>query len=275
MGNRRWRIVATAETVEGDAPSLDVVNAVLAKRGPQGFRAESPVWTSYFTIHHRCVSQMSSGRVFVCGDAAHIHSPYGGQGMNTGLQDAWNLAWKLDVTLRGFATDALLASYSGERHPIVLGVIATTDRLTKAMTMHNPLAVDVRNAILPILTHIPMFQRAFTERMSGLGNAYEGSPIVAGGGKRYLDDSLRGGKGVGRRFILVVPRDDAATTSEANNLASQFPEVLEVRLDGAGDVRLVRPDGYLAYEGPSRPNSLTHVEEVLRRQVRTTSSVSS
>ena len=119
-----------------------------------------------------------------------------------------------------------------------------------------------------------MFQRAFAERMSGLGNAYEGSPIIMGDGKRYLDDSLRGGKGVGRFFILLVPRDNDAIITEANNLASQLSEVLEVRLNGAREVRLVRPDGYLAYAGPDRPNSLAQAEDALRRQVRTCFSVS-
>jgi 2-polyprenyl-6-methoxyphenol hydroxylase-like FAD-dependent oxidoreductase len=90
-------------------------------------------WSAYFRIHHRHVAQLRSGRFFIASDAAHIHSPFGGQGMNTGLQGVWNLVWKLDLLLRGPGNEQLLGSDSEERIPVIKSVIQTTDLLTKFM----------------------------------------------------------------------------------------------------------------------------------------------
>ncbi len=267
MSATRWRIIATTGTPAGDEPSLEAVNAIVTERGPKGIAAQSLLWSGYFRIHHRCVSQMNTGRIFIAGDAAHIHSPFGGQGMNTGLQDAWNLAWKLDLAVRGLATDALLASYTPERHPIVLDVIKATDFLTHALGSRTTIASGIRDALIPIVTHIPALTEAFTERLSGLTIAYKGSPIVDGAGRRYFDESLAGGKNIGRRFILMAPAGDDAL-AQANELASRFSDTLEVRSSPAGALRLVRPDGYLAYENTVTPSGLPLVEQVLRRQVR-------
>jgi len=265
----RRRLIATVEKLDGDAPSLDLVNDLLKQRAPEGLMAESLVWSGYFRIHHRCVSQMGSGRMFVAGDAAHIHSPFGGQGMNTGLQDAWNLAWKVDFAARGSANGALLRSYTQERIPVVKGVIETTHFLTTVLGASNPLAQGIRDAVIPVVTHIPRVEHAFIERLSGLGNSYRGSPIVEGGGHRYFDDSLRGGRGIGRRFILLVPAADAATADAAKSLAERFSDALEVRTYEARGLLLLRPDGYAAYDpGTSAPAELPSVEAVLLRQVK-------
>src|SRR5262245_13255419 len=133
MSATRRRIVATIDQPEGDAPSLDLVRRILAERAPRGIEAKDLYWRSYFRIHHRQVANLRVGRIFVAGDAAHIHSPFGGQGMNTGLQDAWNLAWKLDLVVNGRADARLLDTYSAERRPVIQNVIKTTHFLTTAM----------------------------------------------------------------------------------------------------------------------------------------------
>ncbi|HEY6326811.1 MAG TPA: FAD-dependent monooxygenase [Candidatus Cybelea sp.] len=269
MSATRRRLVATVQELDGDAPSLDLVNDLLNQRAPKGLTAESLVWSTYFRIHHRCVSEMRAGRMFVAGDAAHIHSPFGGQGMNTGLQDAWNLAWKLNLAVRGNANDALLSSYTPERYPIVKGVIETTHFLTTALGSSNPLAQGIRDTVIPVVTHIPQLQHAFVQRLSGLGNSYKGSPIVDGAGRRYFDDSLRGGDGTGRRFILMVPAADTPTLTAAKSAAERFSDVMELRSHDERDLLLIRPDGYVAYEsGGSGSAALAAAEEVLRRQVR-------
>src|SRR5204863_7381342 len=94
MSATRRRIVATIENVEGDAPSLDLVRKILAQRAPSAIEADGLNWSSYF---RRQVARLREGRMFIAGDAAHIHSPFGGQGMNTGLHDVWNLVWKVDL----------------------------------------------------------------------------------------------------------------------------------------------------------------------------------
>ena len=101
MSATRRRIVATVAQIEGDAPSLELVQQMLRQRAPAELEAHALHWSSYFRIYHRHAAQLRVGRCFIAGDAAHIHSPYGGQGMNTGLHDVWNLVWKLDLVLHG------------------------------------------------------------------------------------------------------------------------------------------------------------------------------
>src|SRR5215470_9504985 len=172
-------------------------------------------WSSYFRIHHRQVSQMRVGRMFVAGDAAHIHSPFGGQGMNTGLQDAWNLVWKLDLCVRRHGNEELLESYAAERKPVIKHVIDVTHFMTKAMGTPSKLAQALRNTVIPLVSRLAPFQHAFVQNLSELGVAYRGSPIVEGAGKRYFDDSVRGGKGILSRFLLVLGNDAEASTTEA------------------------------------------------------------
>ena len=108
MAASRARIVAMVTEPEGQSPSLERVQELLEKRTTGEVEARALHWSSYFRVHHRHVAQLRAGRIFIAGDAAHIHSPFGGQGMNTGLQDVWNLACKLDLVLRGQAGQSLL-----------------------------------------------------------------------------------------------------------------------------------------------------------------------
>src|SRR5215831_7773207 len=269
MSATRRRIVATIERPEGDAPSLDLVQQILGQRAPRGIEARALHWSSYFRIHHWQVARLGSGRIFIAGDAAHIHSPFGGQGMNTGLHDVWNLVWKLDLVLRGRGNERLLDSYSAERLPVIKQVIETTDFLTKVMGTPNRFAQALRDTVIPMVSRLAPFQHAFVQRLSELGIAYRGSPIVEGPGKRYFDDALRGGTGILSRFLLVVGNDTAASTTEAaQQLAGSFPDVLELRLAPHPGIMLVRPDGYIAYAMHSRAGvpALASLRAVLERQ---------
>ena len=186
MSPRRRRIVATVKGADGGAPSLDLVQTLLAQRAPAGIRATVLHWSSYFRVHHRQAAQLRVGRAFIAGDAAHIHSPFGGQGMNTGLHDAWNLVWKLALAIRGRAGEGLLDSYSTERRPVIRGVIRTTDLLTKVMETPSNLAQSLRDTLIPAVSQLAPFQHAFVKRLSGLGIAYPHSPIIEGGGDEVL-----------------------------------------------------------------------------------------
>jgi 2-polyprenyl-6-methoxyphenol hydroxylase-like FAD-dependent oxidoreductase len=206
----RRRVIATVEKPEDAAPSIELVRRLLAERGPRGMEARAIRWSSFFRVHHRQVAQLRVGRIFVAGDAAHIHSPIGGQGMNTGLHDVWNLVWKLDLAVRGHGGERLLDSYNAERRPVIRSVIDMTYRMTRAMATPSKLAQAVRDVAIPLLSRVAPFQHAMVQRLSQLGIEYSGSPIIEGAGKRYFDDSLRGGAGVGGRFLLLVGKDAGA-----------------------------------------------------------------
>ena len=268
MSSTRRRIVASIDHAEGEAPTLEIVRALVERRAPKGFEARALNWSTYFQIHHRQVARLQVGRMFVAGDAAHIHSPFGGQGMNTGLQDAWNLAWKLDLVLHNRARADLLESYTTERRPIIKHVIETTDFITRALGTPSRFAQGVRNLVIPVVSRLAPFQHGFVQTLSELGVTYHGSPLVEGPGERYLDDSFRGG-GLGSRFVLLIGPDDGTSAMvNCRRLADDLSDVLEVRPGSQPGIVLVRPDGYAAYESKVvTSNALETVREVLTRQV--------
>lgn len=264
MSATRRRIVATIEQQEDDAPSLDLVRRIIGERAPAGLEALSLHWSSYFRIHHRLVSGLREGRMFVAGDAAHIHSPFGGQGMNTGLHDAWNLAWKLNLVARGCGNSTLLDSYSAERLPVIKSVIQTTDFLTRAMGTRSTIAQAVRNAVIPLASHVAPVQHAFVQRLSELGIAYAGSPIVEGPGKREFAEWMRGGSGLKNRFVL----QHQPGAQGVKDLVNAFGDVLEERASADQGFKLIRPDGYLAFSSPSGDeNALKEIRGLLNLQV--------
>jgi len=166
MSITRRRIVASIDEPDGGAPSLELVQKILAQRAPMEIEARALHWSSYFRIHHRHVAHLRVGRLFIAGDAAHIHSPFGGQGMNTGLHDAWNLVWKLDLFLRASGNEQLLDSYSAERLPIIKQVIDTTHFLTKVMGTPNKFAQALRDTVIPMVSRLAPFQHAFVHRQA-------------------------------------------------------------------------------------------------------------
>ncbi|MFB7669274.1 FAD-dependent monooxygenase, partial [Kitasatospora sp. NPDC056138] len=113
---------------DGHRPDLVQIQAVLDRLSPEPTTASTLRWSSTFRISHRLVDRYRNGHLLVAGDAAHIHPPIGGQGLNTGVQDAYNLAWKLALTIRGLATDDVLESYHAERHPVAQEVVDRTVR---------------------------------------------------------------------------------------------------------------------------------------------------
>jgi hypothetical protein len=129
------------------------------------------------------VPEYRHGRVFLAGDAAHIHSPAGGQGMNTGMQDAFNLCWKLAEVIKGDAGDSLLDSYNAERHPVGKRVIDFTSTLTKIGTLKG-FARVVRNAVVKVVGHIPPAVRVMASNITETNIAYKNSPAVLASGVR-------------------------------------------------------------------------------------------
>jgi hypothetical protein len=184
--------------------------------------------------------------------------------MNTGLQDVWNLVWKLDLFLKGHGTEQLLDSYTAERIPVIRSVIEITDLLTKAMSTPNRFAQALRDTVIPMVSRLAPFQHAFVKRLSELGISYNRSPIVEGPGKRYFEDPIRGGTGIRSRFLILMGNG----TSDTSELSRAFGDVVDIRSAHSPGVTLVRPDGYVAYASTDTAGhlALEAVESLLRKQ---------
>jgi 2-polyprenyl-6-methoxyphenol hydroxylase-like FAD-dependent oxidoreductase len=175
----RWRLIATNSPADWhDEPSLAQCQVLVDERGLGRLRLADPRWSAVFRIHRREAARFREGRVFLLGDAAHIHSPVGGQGMNMGIQDAFNLAWKLSLVLRKGNNPQLLDSYEAERKPVDEAVIRQTDRATRLISLHGAVTSFVRDNLMSLLTRIPAVAEKFGEAISGLAVNYRHSPIV-------------------------------------------------------------------------------------------------
>jgi 2-polyprenyl-6-methoxyphenol hydroxylase-like FAD-dependent oxidoreductase len=258
MSATRFRLIADLGLSKGSAPAqptLDQVQAIIDRRGPGGMVVSNPIWLSGFRINERKVSDYRSGRVFVAGDAAHVHSPAGGQGMNTGMQDAFNLAWKLALVCRSEAAESLLDSYSAERSAIGDQVLKDAGRLTMVATMRNHTAQAVRNLFGRLLLGLSAVRKAMVDTMTEISVGYGHSPLNGPGSQhtgipvpgRRLPPTT-GQRPVGSdgmpRFALF-----AAENSKKRTLIGRFPDLLEPSPRPPLDPRaivLVRPDGYVA-----------------------------
>ncbi|MDX2167731.1 MAG: FAD-dependent monooxygenase, partial [Deltaproteobacteria bacterium] len=158
-------------------PTLAEVQALLDRRAPLGLRAHDPEWLSGFRINERQVPTYRIGRVFLAGDAAHIHSPAGGQGMNTGMHDAFNLAWKLALVQRGRARESLLDSYHAERHPIGAMIVRGAGAVTRMGTLRQPQAQRLRDTAMRTLYRIPAVPRTVVDVLCETLIHYRGGPL--------------------------------------------------------------------------------------------------
>ncbi len=261
FAQNRWRIVANIppESRDQSLPDLTLadVQALLDRRTVPGLQASDPVWLSRFHISHRKVREFRRLRVFLAGDAAHIHSPAGGQGMNTGIQDAFNLAWKLALVVRGLAPAQLLASYHVEREPVARDVLNLTDRITRMATMRNSVAQSVRDFLLPRVSGIDFVGDKIADRLAELNITYRTSPIVEnhGGGRlkagdRAPDAELRDENGRARRLFELFrePRHVLLLFLGASSSAAANSEELGSAIDGLPDGTI---DSYRIVRGQS------------------------
>ena len=157
-GDDHWRIVGILPPALRDKDGVGFDDIVPSLRGEAGTTLEfrSCSWISTYRIHHRAAAHFRAGRCFVLGDAAHVHSPVGAQGMNTGLQDAYNLAWKLALVAAGKADAALLDSYEAERLPVAQRLLNSTDRGFKMIVSDNPVAGLMRTQVIARIASFAM-----------------------------------------------------------------------------------------------------------------------
>jgi 2-polyprenyl-6-methoxyphenol hydroxylase-like FAD-dependent oxidoreductase len=194
MRESRMRLIAQLTQAPGGLPGSEPTQEELqriADARAGGITITQSHWLTEFEIHHAQVPAYRFGRVFLAGDAAHVHSPAGGQGMNTGMQDAYNLAWKLALATRGKAGDALLDSYHAERHPVGAQVIAQTTRLTSLSAVDGDLRQKLRNELMHAALGIPPLRAAMARQAEEVTVAYRDSPVVTGG--RHGHGALAGG----------------------------------------------------------------------------------
>ncbi|MFB7412618.1 FAD-dependent monooxygenase [Streptomyces sp. NPDC056202] len=247
MGWSRTRQVPDTEPVD-----LDEIREITRRALGTDLGMHDPRWISRFHSDERQVPSYRVGRVLLAGDAAHVHSPAGGQGMNTGLQDAANLSWKLTAVLRGDAPDpeALLDSYQSERHPVGAAVLRTSGALVRLAMAHTPLTRAARALAARLLSVLRPASTRAMGMISGLGIAYApptGSKRPSG--RRAPDVRLREGRlhellRAGE-FVLITPEGEAPPLPKT---APVSPERL-VRATWTDPAQktavLVRPDGYI------------------------------
>jgi 2-polyprenyl-6-methoxyphenol hydroxylase-like FAD-dependent oxidoreductase len=261
ISGSRYRVIAdsglTRAGVAAADPTMEEVQSILDKRGPGGITASDPIWLTRFTINERKVTNYRSGRVFVMGDAAHIHSPAGGQGMNTGMQDAFNLAWKLALVSRGLGDEeALLGSYSSERSPIADDVLKGAGRITEVALMTGDFKQAIRNRITSFIFGLSPVKKKMADVLTELSIGYPGSPLNGGGeypgkgpreGERAPVDVDHPCAGAGNtpRFALHANGGD----DRGSALIEKYSDLLEPGLRAPFErdgLWLVRPDGYVA-----------------------------
>ncbi|MDV3125672.1 FAD-dependent monooxygenase [Mycobacterium sp. 21AC1] len=231
--------------------TLDEMRDAFRRIAGQDFGMSEMRWSSRFLSERRQARHYRSGRVFLAGDAAHVHSPLGGQGMNTGLGDAFNLGWKIAAAVRGQAPPWLLDSYESERHPVGADVLRLTDAFNQVV-LSSSVARRLRVLVLGAVLRIPRTQRFLAERLSGIGIAYPRARdedwLV---GRRIADidcagtplyELLREGK-----FVLVTAAPVDVAGCDVVRAIDKRPEL--------PDAVLVRPDGYVAWASERLPRS--------------------
>ena len=196
-GGNRYRIFGNVPpgpegpSAECSEPTHEEFQAMLDERVPFPAKVVKEYWVTRYRVHSRSVPRYHEGHIFLVGDAAHVHSPAGAQGMNTGIGDAYNLAWKLALVERGIAEESLLDSYQDERHPVGVQLLKTTDRLFSVVAGQNPLSRIARGRVAPVLatrllTRLSV-RRWFVGTLAQLRLHYPDSPLNAEDGSGWRD----------------------------------------------------------------------------------------
>lgn len=256
----RYRVIAdVGDALTGQRrpdPTLEEVQAALDQRGPGGLVVSSPIWLASFRINERKVADYRAGRVFLAGDAAHIHSPAGGQGMNTGMQDAFNLSWKLALVHHGLASaEPLLESYNTERSAVGQQVLLDAGRLTTLATLRSSAWQQLRNHVASFAFGMSAVRQTMATKLTELSIGYPHSPLTVvnrhghakpAAGERVPVSSSRTltTQGATPRFMLYAERDQKCA-----EVIERHSKVLAPALRppfDADHLWLVRPDGYVA-----------------------------
>ncbi|MGW4897075.1 FAD-dependent monooxygenase [Kitasatospora sp. NPDC004240] len=265
FGDGWYRVIAWdrhGSRPDGTAPSVERIADIARRALGEDYGLHDARWTSTFHSDERQAPNYRSGRVFLAGDAAHCHSPAGGQGMNTGLQDAANLSWKLAAAVQGRASDALLDTYQAERHPVGRAALRTSGALVRLALAKSVPARALRGTLTALADHLDPVADRGAHTVSGIDIRYaapkDSHPLV---GRRVPDlrltaleepregeppaperlyEALRAG-----RFVLVSNDELSAAEPWSDRLVTAAPADPHGKLRDT--VLLVRPDGHTAW----------------------------
>ncbi|QGV80186.1 rifampin monooxygenase [Streptomyces ficellus] len=260
LGDGAYRVIVPAEGVAEDRtvpPTLEEFRQQLRKVAGTDLGAHAPRWLSRFGDATRLAERYRSGRVLLAGDAAHIHPPTGGQGLNLGVQDAFNLGWKLAAEIAGHAPEGLLDSYHTERHPVAADVLNNTRAQMELMsTEPGPQAV---RRLLAELMDFDDVNRYLIEKITGIGVRYdfgEGPELL---GRRMRDADL--GKGrlyermrTGRGLLL-----DRTGRLSVTGWADRVDHIPDPTAAPDAPALLLRPDGHVAWIGHDQRDLTSHL----------------
>lgn len=202
LPNNRWRVDGHIPLIQHKEVGFEDVRNFFTNKLHSGLELDHPKWFSVFRSHSRCAGMYRKNRSFLIGDSAHVHSPVGAQGMNTGLQDAHNLAWKLDFVIHGKASEKLLDTYETERRPLALRIIHHTDLAYSLMTANSFLIKFLRLKVFPLFLPLfltwcrskPEIQKRIFISISGLGIKYKRGFFSNSSSNSFSDPSPKPGE---------------------------------------------------------------------------------
>ena len=260
LGDGVYRLVVPAGEVAGDRtvpPTLDELKQQVRKLAGTDFGAHSPRWLSRFGDATRLAEHYRAGRVLLAGDAAHIHPPTGGQGLNLGIQDAFNLGWKLAAEVGGWAPEGLLDSYHTERRPVAADVLDNTRAQMELMSLEP--GPQAARRLVSELMDFEEVNRYLIEKITAIGVRYdfgEGHELL---GRRLRDVELKRGRLYelmhGGRGLLL---DQTGRLSVAG-WADRVDHVVDVSEELDVPAVLLRPDGHVAWAGEDQQDLLSHL----------------
>ncbi len=267
----RWRVIADGgphkSGVDYTDPTIEEIQSILTERSSMQWVVRDTKWTGQFSVNERQVENYVHGRVLLAGDAAHVHSPAGGQGMNTGMQDAANLAWKVSLVERGAASVNLLQTYQDERHPIGAMVLKFTARMLKAAMIENPVLRTVQGIGMHLALSVPVVQRHMASFLSEDNITYRGGPLAPkSSGEFRPGDAFPDLDIDGNSATNLLRGNETTLLSSMYGVPIEFGKggfpITEVTSQSiteqlGGDV-LVRPDGVIAAIGSDNIQQWLH-----------------
>jgi hypothetical protein len=271
FGDGWYRVIAwhRRDDPPEDAPvSLDEVSEVTRQAQSADYGMHDPRWLSRFHSEERQVPRYRDGRVLLAGDAAHVHSPAGGQGMNTSIQDSANLGWKLAATVRGWAPPGLLDTYQAERHPVGRQVLRNSGALLRIALKPPSALVPARNALALAVTRIPFLAKRLAGEISGVGISYPAPPGAHPlTGKRVSDLRLADGRRLYEalrcgRFLLA----GGPGTFPADVAIGYLDRVEATPIARSSTtVALIRPDAYIAWAAAASTVTAAQIRDGMAR----------